>query len=243
MKWLVSMGVAAAICAGAVATWGAGELQHGLSGDSKVPAASKVAQPEALPPDVDPDSRARLPLVQREAMSEEGKKVYDLFVSPQVRSLAGLQGPYGIWLHSPKLAEREQALNYYLRYETGLGRRLTELAILVTAREVDNQFEWTLHEPAARKEGLEPAIIEVVKRRKSTAGLGEKEASIISLGREVFRRHKVSSATFARALKAFGEEGLVNVAALLGNYAGVSALINTFDIQLQPDQKPLLPLP
>ena len=207
--------------------------------------AQQSAAPSAtaLPPDVHPESLSRLPNVRREEMDELGKKMYDTVVGGQARSIAGLQGPYGVWLHSPQLAEKVLPLIYYLRYDTSLGRRLTELGILVAARELDSQFEWSAHEPVALKEGLEPAIIDVVRFRKSAQGLGEKEALIINLGRELFRKHKVSRATFAHAQKVFGDRGVVDLAALMGDYTSINMLINTFDIQLQPDQKPLLPMP
>lgn len=108
-----------------------------------------AAHAQDLPKDVYPDSLSRLPLIKREALDEKGKKLYDVVVSPEARSLAGLQGPMGIWLYSPLMAEHQRPLNYYLRFETDLPRRLTELAILVTAREMDSQFEWTAHEAAA----------------------------------------------------------------------------------------------
>ncbi len=192
------------------------------------------------PGDVHPDSLSRLPLVEREAMDEQGQKFYDAVTGPHSRTLVGLQGPSGIWLHSPELGERVRAVNQYLRYETALERRLTELAILVTARELDNQFEWTAHEPVALKEGLDPEIIEVVKHRKPTSGLGTKEALIISLGRKLFRERKVDPETFAHALEVFGSRGLVNLAALMGNYAGTALMLNMVDQHLRPDQTPLL---
>ncbi len=192
------------------------------------------------PGDVHPDSLSRLPLVEREAMDEQGQKFYDAATGPHSRTLVGLQGPSGIWLHSPELGERVRAVNQYLRYETALERRLTELAILVTARELDNQFEWTAHEPVALKEGLDPEIIEVVKHRKPTSGLGTKEALIISLGRKLFRERKVDPETFAHALEVFGSRGLVNLAALMGNYAGTALMLNMVDQHLRPDQTPLL---
>jgi len=193
-----------------------------------------------LPGDVYPESLSRLPLVAREAMDEQGKQFYDVVTGPHSRTLVGLQGPSGIWLHSPELGERVRAVNQYLRYETALERRLTELAILVTARELDNQFEWTAHEPVALKEGLDPQIIEAVKQRQPISGLGTKEALIISLGRKLFRERKVDSETFAQALEAFGPQGIVELAALMGNYAGTAIMLNLVDQQLRPDQKPLL---
>jgi 4-carboxymuconolactone decarboxylase len=193
-----------------------------------------------LPRDVYPESLSRLPLVEREAMDEQGKRFYDAVTSPQSRTLVGLQGPSGIWLHSPELGERMRAVNQYLRYETALERRLTELAILVTARELDNQFEWTAHEPVALKEGLDLGIIDVVKYRKPTSGLGTKEALIISLGRKLFRERKVDSETFTQALEVFGPRGIVELAAVMGNYAGTAIMLNMVDQQLRPDQTPLL---
>lgn len=206
-------------------------------GDKKPSSASQ------LPADVHPDSLNRLPLVKREDLDELAKKLYDAYVTPQGRSLAGLQGPGGVALHSPRYAQLSQPVNEYLRFGTDLPRPLTELAILVTAREMDSQFEWTAHESAALKEGLEPHIIDVVKYRKETSGLGEKESLIISYGRELLGKKEVNSQTFAHALKVFGRQVLVDLTALMGSYASTSFLLRAFDIQLRPGQEPLLPLP
>jgi len=198
-----------------------------------------------LPRDVHPASLSRLPLLERHELDAEGQLHYDTVVSPASRTLVGLRGPSGIWLHSPKLAGYLRAANQYLRFETALDRRLSELAILVTARELDNQFEWTAHEPAALAEGLEAEIIEIVKRRKPIVRLGKrlgkKEAVIIAFGRELFARRKLASSTFARAIALFGRRGVLELAALMGNYAMTAVILNAVDQQLHPGQKPLLP--
>lgn len=225
-------------------TWAAvGCGQNGASEQSASPASGAPSQAPSQASaavyrdDVYPDSRNRLPLIQRDDMDEQGQKAYDSAVS-NPRSLAGLQGPAGIRLHSARSRESE-----YLRYESDLGRRLTELAILVTAREMDQQFEWTVHEGVALQEGLEPAIIDVVRLRQPLTGLGEKETAIIQLGREVFRNHRLSPDTFTRALQLFGSKTLVDLVSLMGNYASTAVLLTTFDQQLPPGQKPLLPIP
>lgn len=193
-----------------------------------------------------PASLSRLPLLERRELDAEGQRHYDTVVSPRSRTLVGLRGPSGIWLHSPKLAGYLRAANQYLRFETALDRRLTELAILVTARELDNQFEWTAHEPAALAEGLEARIIEIVKRRKPVARLGKplgrKEAVIIAFGRELFRNRKLGAATFARAVALFGRRGVLELAALMGTYAMTAVILDAVDQQLHPGQKPLLPV-
>jgi 4-carboxymuconolactone decarboxylase len=196
----------------------------------------------ALPADVHPESLSRLPLRKRDEMDAQGQRFYDAVVSPQSRTLVGLQGPSGIWLHSPKLGEHVRAANQYLRYETTFDRRLTELAILVTARELDHQFEWTAHEPAALREGVSQDVIDVVKYRRSIDTLGAREALIVSFGRELFRERKLSSETFARAVEAFGHEGVVNLAALMGQYAMTAVILNAVDQQLRPGQQALLPM-
>jgi 4-carboxymuconolactone decarboxylase len=110
-------------------------------------------------------------------------------------------------------------------------------------RELDSQYIWTSHEPQARQVGVSQAAIDAVKHRRPLAGLGEKESIIIQLGREAVGQHKVSSETFSRALKLLGRQGLVNVVALMGNYAANAILLNTVDQQMDPGVTPRLPIP
>jgi 4-carboxymuconolactone decarboxylase len=205
-----------------------------------------MMQAQQVPKDVHPDSLNRLPLITRDQLDAEGQKLYDSYNGPNSKSLAGLQGPAGIRLYSPHLAVLNEPLNTYLRYNLEMPRRLAELAVLVTAREFDSQFEWAAHEPAAIKEGLEPQIVDAVKNRKDLKGIGEKDekaAVIISIGRELFGKRNLSSATFAQGVKAFGNKGMVDLISLMTNYASTSFFLRAFDMQLHPDQKPLLPIP
>ncbi len=210
--------------------------------EASVPDKAAAGYAATLPKDVDPDSGNRFPLVKREELSELGKKVYDLSIAG-TRPIPGLRGPLGILLHSPRLDEHVRNETQYLRRGSALGPRLFELAVLVTAREVNQQFAWTVHEPAALEAGLEPAIIDIVRYRKPITGLGEKEAAIIQLGREAVGKRKVSPDTFARSLKLFGKTGLVDLSSVIGYYASIGVLLDTFDQQLPPGQKPLLPMP
>jgi len=194
------------------------------------------------PEDIDPQSQCRLPLPRRDELYAEGQLVYDSLTDPRGGSLRGLRGPGGIHLHSPALARHTRPLNRYLRQEAGLGGRLRELAILVTARELDSQFEWAAHEAEARREGLSPEIIETIRHRRDTGGLGEADAVVIALGREIFTARKVASATFARALALFGRRKLIDLVALMGNYAATAAMLTAFDMQLDPGQPPPLPV-
>jgi len=204
--------------------------------------AQAPTAPTALPKDVYPDSRFRLPLPKREEMDDDGKKVYDRLADPGRKSLVGLQGPAGIRLASPRVAAILEDANVYLRRETGFGDRLTEIAIMTTAREMENQFEWAAHEKAGLEAGVEPSLIDVIKFKKPLAGVAEKEAVTIQFGRELFAQRKVSSETFAKALRLYGKRGLVDMVSLMSQYAATSALLTAFDMQLPEGQKPLLPL-
>src|SRR5581483_12513937 len=132
--------------------------------------------------DIDPQSGCRLRLPVRDELDESGRAIYDRLADPKGGSLRGLRGPGGITLHSPELARRTRSVNEYLRYGAGLGGRVRELAILVTARECGSPFEWAAHEAEARKEGVPSAAIEAVRNDGDLAGLDEADAAIVRLG-------------------------------------------------------------
>lgn len=194
------------------------------------------------PQDIDPASGCRLPLPKRDELGPEAQRIYDSLAGPSSQSLRGLRGPGGILLHSPELARYTRPLNHHLRHEAGLGGRVRELAILTTARALDSQFEWCAHEAEALRQGISPEIVDIIKYRKDTAALDEADRVVIELGREIFTARKVKPDTFARALRRFGRRALVDLVALMGNYAGTAALLVAFDMQLDPGQPPLLPV-
>lgn len=196
---------------------------------------------KSLPEDVYPESGYRLPLPKREDLDDYGKTVYDKLGNPGRPKLAGLRGPSGIRMHSPRLAEKANALSRYLRYESGISGPTRELAILVIAREMNSQFEWTAHEPAALKEGISQETIDIIKYRRDPSWLSEPETVIIQLGRQMFTEKRVDALLFARALKIWSPKELVELVALMTNYCATAALLCAFDMQLSPDKKPLLP--
>lgn len=192
--------------------------------------------------DINPESGCRLPMVRREDLDDAGKKVYDHHIAPGTDSLAGLRGPGGARLHSPTLSALLRPVAKYLRFDTGLTNQAREIAILITAREMDSRFEWAAHEPEALRQGVSQATIDVIKFHKPTTGLPEDEAVIIDLGREAMGRHKVSSETYQRAIERFGARQLVDLMGLIGNYMATATLLCVFDNQ-PPKDAPVLPIP
>jgi 4-carboxymuconolactone decarboxylase len=208
---------------------------HTLTGLLFVIGTTVVAGQALLPKDIYPETGNRFPSVKRDALNEAGKKIYDARVDAF--------GPGSIRLYSQPVADSMTEVNDYLRRKSGLEPRLVELAILVTAREMDCEYVWTAHEPAAQKAGLQQAIIDTVKFRRPLTMLGEKETVIVQLGRDSIGKHKVGSDTFARAVKLFGNQGVVNIVSLMGDYAATTILLNVADQRVRPKDKSLLPIP
>ena len=196
-----------------------------------------------FPKDVHAESWCRLPLVRREDLPEGAKEIFDNHVTPGGDSHAGMQGPGGVRLHSPRLAELSRPAVRYLRHETGLSTRIREVAILTSAREHNSKFEWQQHERVGLREGVPPRTIDVIKHRKPVDGLDEAEAVVIEMGRQLFREHTLSSELFAKARDIFGEQKLIDLIANMGIYAATAILLAAVDMQVPPDEEILLPVP
>jgi 4-carboxymuconolactone decarboxylase len=196
---------------------------------------------EALPPDIDPESRCRLPLPNRDDLDEAGQQTFDLLSDPHGGALAGLRGLSRLRLHSPRVASALRPVNTYLRYAAGFDPRFRELAMLVTVREHDCQFAWAAHEDEARRVGLSAEVIDIIRHRRATDGLDEADAALIDFGRELFGNHRVTPQTYARIAVLFERRILVDLVNLMGMYAATAALLIAFDAQLPEGAAPGLP--
>jgi alkylhydroperoxidase family enzyme len=181
--------------------------------------------PFTMPDDIHADSRSRLPLIRTKTQNPQAN-LYGRQLAPEGT------GPGHITRHGAGLAS----------LEASVGRRLMGVAILVTARAHESQYAWTVNELIALKDGLEPAVIDVVRRHAPSKGIGEKEAAIIQFGRELFETHNVQPETYARALKLFGERDLVDIVGLMAQHAADAVLLTAFDQHLPSGQRPLLPI-
>ena len=193
----------------------------------------------ALPPDIHPVSLSRLPPVQRADLDEEGKRIWNVLAG--TGATIPLTGPSAVTMHSPKAAEPIAALNQYLR-QTVAGPRYFELSALIAARELDQQYEWSGHEPTGLRAGLEQSVIDAVKFNRELTGLSEKDATVIRLGRAMFRDHKVSPELWTKMMQLFGRQGAMEVTLIMADYAMAGYILTAVDQQLPADRKPLLPV-
>ncbi len=182
--------------------------------------------PFTHPDDIHPDSRSRLPLLSPGSRTSVAE-LYGRMLSPSGIGPGVIRG-YGAGQGT---------------LEARVGRRLMQLAILVTARTHDSQYDWTMNEPKALEAGVEPELIDVVRHGRPLAGVDEKDATLIAFGRELFGDHNVSAETYARTVQVLGEQDLVDVAGLMGAHAADAAVLAAFDQHLPEGVEPLLPLP
>jgi 4-carboxymuconolactone decarboxylase len=180
---------------------------------------------------------ARIPLPAPETMTPEQRRVYDAIVSGPRKTLVG---PLRAALHVPELADKWQQLGELLRYRTSLPPRLSELAILVTARHTNSQLEWLIHEQMARKAGLEDDIIASVKKRDRPRSSDADVLAIHDFARELNDSNAVGEGTYRKALERFGVAGVVELTALVGYYTMVAMTLNAHEIPLPDGAEPPL---
>lgn len=186
-----------------------------------------------LPPDIDPVTLSRLPPVTPEDLDEEGQRL----LAERGIFRAG-PGPTHVTIYSPN------GRNIGIPMGTGsfVGARNFQLATLIVAREIDQQYEWSNHEPAGLQVGLEQEVIDVVKYDRDVAGLSEEDATFITFGRELLRENRVSSELWADMVRLFGRQGTVTLMTIMGEYLKVGIMLNAVDQHMPEGREALLPI-
>lgn len=175
----------------------------------------------------------RLKLLSPDQMSDDQRQTYD-------ESIASKRGspppPMMAWLNSPEMAKHATRLGAFLRYDTSLTPALSELAILVTARHWTSHFEWYAHKKMALDGGLDPAIIEAIRLRRTPAFDDPKAQVIYDVARSLHEAHGVSQPLYDDAVTLLGDRGLVEIIGLCGYYTMVSMTLNTYEFGLPEGQ-------
>jgi 4-carboxymuconolactone decarboxylase len=138
----------------------------------------------------------------------------------------GVIGPFIPALRSPELMRRLQRLGEYLRYANVLGPRLTELAILLTARAWTQQLEWGYHAASAAEQGIPKRVIAAIARGKRPARMARKDAVVYEFFMALERKKSVGDAIYARAVAAFGEAGVIDLIGVIGYYTTLAMILN-----------------
>lgn len=170
----------------------------------------------------------RLPVLEEHQLSELQRTLLAaLRGSPRGQSLT-IRGPFAAWMHAPEFGLLAQALGAHCRYKSGLEPRLSEFAILCTARFWRAQYEWFAHEPIAGRAGVKPKTIADLRAGRELKTAPKDERAIYAYVQELYKARRVSDRTFKRVQALVGDAGTVELTGILGYYAMVAMTLNVF---------------
>jgi 4-carboxymuconolactone decarboxylase len=172
----------------------------------------------------------RIPMLTLDEMTPAQRAVAEAYSSgPRAKPVSG---PTLSALHRPDMADAQQKLGAILRYGTKFPPRLSEFAILITARYWTCAYEWFAHEPLARKGGLSDAIIEALRRNEAPPGMAEDEQAVYDFAHGMHHDKQVSDAVYQRIVDLYGHVGVVELTGLIGYYALVAINLNAHKLEI-----------
>jgi 4-carboxymuconolactone decarboxylase len=151
-----------------------------------------------------------------------------------------VSGPFAVMMRSPEVMLRAKAMGDYLRFRNVLPKRVSEMVILITAREWTQQYEWSYHYGFALEAGLAEPIIEAIAEGRRPDGMAQDEAAAYDFSIELHRTRRVSDRTYARALQLFGEQGIIDLTGVSGYYSLLAMMMNV--ARTRPDHGKAPPL-
>jgi 4-carboxymuconolactone decarboxylase len=166
----------------------------------------------------------RMPPIPPDQYSEEQKTAAADFLAARK---VPVFGPFEVLMRSPQVMNQARAMGDYLRYKSAIGNTLSELAILVAAREWSQDYEWYAHQSIAVKAGIKPEITEAIADGRRPAGMSEDEETVYDFSIELHRNKRVSDRTYERALKRFSDRGVIDLVGINGYYTFLSMVMNT----------------
>lgn len=201
-------------------------------------AASALAQ--SLPEDLDPQSLARLPYIQRQDTDASAKRLFDIFVRNSNAPADQLTGPLAFAAYNIPVATALLDLHDGAVGKGTLDAHVRELAILVACRATNYDLEWNAHVTAALDAGVEQPVVDLVRNGGELSGMSEADAAVIRFGRELLHDRRMSSATFAKVRELYGDHGAMDLVAVMSTYAVSGFYAIAVDEHMPADQ-PRLP--
>lgn len=201
--------------------------------------ASLLGSPSPTDAQVAGPAPDRMPPIPPDKMTDAQKKAAAELVSGPRGVLVG---PFIPLLRSPEFMTLLQRTGAYLRYNTKLGSNISEFIILLTARQWSQQFEWYTHYPLALAAGVKAETLTAIAEGRRPAGMSEDEETIYEFCRELHENQSVSDATYSRAVKRFGEQGVIDMTGLTGYYTLLGMILNVARTPTPAGTTPRLPL-
>ncbi len=181
----------------------------------------------------------RLPLLEEAHMNAPQRALLEAIRSgPRGKSITP-RGPFAVWLHAPEFGDLAQKLGAHCRYKTALAPRLSEFAILCTARLWRAQYEWFAHAPMAERAGVKPATIRALRAGRKPQAAPKDERAIYDFVQELYKTRRVSDRSYKRMHAVLGDGAMVELVGILGYYVMISMTLNVF--RMMPPQDTELP--
>jgi 4-carboxymuconolactone decarboxylase len=182
----------------------------------------------------------RLPTIPPAQYSEEQKQAAVEF---EAARKVPVFGPFEPMMYSPQVMSLARAMGDYLRYKSAIGNTLSELAILITAHEWTQDYEWSVHYPIALKAGIQKEVADDIGAGRRPLTMSPDEEAVFAFTSELLRNKRVSDETFERARSRFGSKGVVDMTGIVGYYTFVAMQLNVAQYQAAMEGKKLPRLP
>ena len=170
----------------------------------------------------------RLALIEEQHMNGAQRALMEAIRSgPRGKSITP-RGPFAVWLHAPEFGQLAQALGGHCRYKTAVSPRLSEFAILCTARLWRAQYEWFAHAPIAERNGVKPKTIQALRAGRAPKSAPKDERAIYDFIQEFYKTKRVSDRTYKRVHAFLGDAATVELVGILGYYVMISMTLNVF---------------
>jgi 4-carboxymuconolactone decarboxylase len=178
----------------------------------------------------------RLPILGEDQLAAAQHALLQSIRSGPRGSTTTIRGPFAVFLHAPAFGELAQRLGGHCRFNTGVPPRLSEFAILVTARLWRAQYEWFAHVPQAERAGVKPQTIRDLHKGRALKAAPKDERAIYDFIQELYKTRRVSDKTFARVHALLGDAATVEFVGILGYYVLISMILNVFRMSPPPGE-------
>lgn len=180
----------------------------------------------------------RLTMLGRDDLSGEQQELWDGLTASRGGGVdlfddgGHLVGPFNAWLHVPKIGRRLSSLGAHLRFETSIERRLSEVAICTVGAHWHSEFEFFAHAPMAFEHGVDEAVIAALRENRTPTFERDDERIVYEVATQLLNDRRVTDETYTAAEALLGEDGMVELVALIGYYCLISMLLNLFEVPL-----------
>ena len=181
---------------------------------------------------------SRVPILDEAELTGDQRALLDSIRSGPRGGSTTIRGPFAVFLHAPVFGELAQKLGGHCRFKTAVPPRLSEFAVLATAKLWRAQYEWFAHVPQAERAGVKPETIRDLHKGRVPKSAPKDERAIYDFIQELYKGKRVNDKTFARVLAVLGQPGTIELVGILGYYVLISMILNVFRMS-PPEGEPL----